>query len=117
MYYVEWCELLLRTMGIAGDESAQVRNYGIDQDSLAQRVWRERHSEVAEQLKTDEGADIIYDAVFDLYKTLLVEDANATFIKLTREGRDAAKEIFAVWENACFIQLDFPVGEHTEDYQ
>ncbi len=30
MDYVEWCELVLRTMGIAGDESAQVRNYGID---------------------------------------------------------------------------------------
>jgi hypothetical protein len=106
MDYVEWCELVLRTMGIAGDESAQIRNYGIDQDSLARRVWRESHSEVAEQIETEEGADIIYSVLFDLYKTLLVDDANATFIKLTREGRGAAKEIFPVWENACFIQLD-----------
>jgi hypothetical protein len=112
MDYVEWCELVLRTMGIAGDESALIRNNGIDEDSLARRVWRESHPEVAEQLKTDEGADIIYNAVFDLYKTLLVDDANATLIRLTRDGRGAAKEIFPVWENACLIQMD-PLLEST----
>jgi len=34
MDYVEWCELVLQTMGNAADESAQIRNYGIDHDSL-----------------------------------------------------------------------------------
>lgn len=106
MDYVEWCELVLRTMGIAGDESALIRNNGIDEDSLARRVWGESHPEVTEQLKTEEGADVIYTAVFDLHKTRLVDDANATFIKLTRDGRGAAKEIFPVWENACLIRLD-----------
>lgn len=38
MDYVEWCELVLRTMGEAGDESPDFRNYGIDDRRLAQRV-------------------------------------------------------------------------------
>jgi hypothetical protein len=44
MDYVEWCELVLQTMGNAANESAQIRNYGIDYDSLAKRVWGEQYS-------------------------------------------------------------------------
>lgn len=110
MDYVDWCELVLRTIGNAGDESAEIRNYGIDADSLAKRVWGEHYAQIVEHLQTQEGADTIYDAVFDLYRTHLVDDANATLVKLSREGRNAAKDIFPVWENASFIKIE-PVME------
>jgi hypothetical protein len=106
MDYVEWCELVLRTIGFAGDESGDIRNYGIAQDSLARLVWGDQYAQLAGHLRTQEGADTIYDAVFDLQTTLLVDDSNATFIRLTREGRNAAKSIFPVWENACFIEIE-----------
>lgn len=110
MDYVEWCEVVLRSVCKAGEESARIRNYGIDQESLAERLWAERYDQIAEYLKTQEGGDIVYDAVFDLYKTLLVENPSSTFIKLTREGRNAAKDIFPIWENACLIWIE-PVME------
>ncbi|HYX27350.1 MAG TPA: ATP-binding protein [Pyrinomonadaceae bacterium] len=106
MNYVEWCELVLRVMGTASEESAQVRNQGIDQDSLARLIWQDSYVEIAQHLKSNEGADIIYDVIFDLYKTLLIDNPNETFFKLTREGRAAAKDIFPIWANACLIRLD-----------
>lgn len=106
MDYADWCELVLRTIGNAGEQSGEIRNYGIDEDSLAKRVWGEHYAHLAEHFKTQEGADIFYDAVFDLYKTVLVDDPNATLVRLTREGRNAAKDIFPVWENACLILID-----------
>jgi hypothetical protein len=112
MDYVEWCELVLRTIAHAGDESAEIRNYGITEESLAQRVWGQNYARLAEHLKTQESADIFYDAVFDLYRTLLVDDPNSTFTKLTRNGRNAAKDIFPVWENACLIRIE-PVMENA----
>jgi hypothetical protein len=99
-------------MGAVGDESPQFRNYGIDEDRLARRVWGDSYEQIAERLTTPEGRDILYDAVFDLYKALLVEDANATFLKLTWEGRKAAQDIFPVWENTCLIGLE-PVLERA----
>jgi hypothetical protein len=110
MDYVDWCELVLRTIADAGEKSAEIRNYGIDQESLANRVWGDHYAQMVKHLQTQEHAEIIYDAVFDLYRTLLVDDANATLIKLTREGRNAAKDIFPVWENACLIRIE-PVME------
>jgi hypothetical protein len=106
MDYVEWCELVLRTIAHAGDESGEIRNYGITQESLAQRVWGKNYALLAEHLTPQESADIFYDAIFDLYKTLLVDDANSAFTKLTRDGRNAAKDIFPVWENACLIRIE-----------
>jgi hypothetical protein len=106
MDYVEWCELVLRAMGTASEESAQIRSQGIDQDSLAKLIWQDGHAEIAQHLKSNEDADIMYDAVFDLYKTLLIDNPNETFLRLTREGRTAAKDIFPTWRNACLIQLD-----------
>jgi hypothetical protein len=106
MEYIDWCELLLRTIGNAGDESGEIRNHGIAQESLGQLVWGEQYPQLAAHLKTQEGTDIIYDAVFDLHQTLLVDDSNATLIKLTRKGRSAANDIFPVWENACLIKLE-----------
>jgi hypothetical protein len=99
-------------MGTASDESAQIRNYGIDLDSLAQRVWGEHYNQVTECLTTQERDDVFYDAILDLYKTLLINDPNVTFIKLTREGRHAAEDIFPIWENACLIRIE-PVMENA----
>jgi hypothetical protein len=112
MDYVEWCEAILRTLREAGDESPQFRNYGMDEDRLARRVWGDRYEQIAERLKTAQERDILYNAAFDLYKALLVEDANATFLKLTWEGRKAARDIFPVWENICLIALE-PVLERA----
>lgn len=112
MDYVDWCELVLRTIASASQQSAEIRNYGIDQGSLVHRVWGKQHAHLAEHLTAQEVADITYDAVFDLYHALLIDDANAAFIKLTREGRNAAKDIFPVWENACLIKIE-PVMENA----
>lgn len=112
MDYVEWCELVLRTMGEAGAESPQFRNHGIDEQRLGRRVWGDRYERIAKGFKTGENGDVLYNAVFDLYKELLVEDANATFMKLTWDGRKSAQDIFPVWENACLIKLE-PVLEHA----
>lgn len=112
MNYVEWCELVLQAMGEAANESAQVRNFGIDNDSLAQRVWCEHYKTVVENVNDRERDDALYDAVFDLYTELLVIDPNATFIKLTRDGRNASKEIFPVWADACEIGLE-PVMQNA----
>jgi hypothetical protein len=112
MDYVEWCELVLHTMGEAGAESPQFRNRGIDEQRLGQRVWGDHYERIAEGFKTGQNRNVLYNAVFDLYKELLVEDANATFIKLTWDGRKAAQDIFPVWENACLIRLE-PVLERA----
>src|SRR5690349_7118480 len=106
MKYVEWCELVLKVMGQAAEESAQIRNYGIDCDSLGKRVWGEWYEQVAESVKAQERDDILYDAICDLDRNLLIHDPNATFLKLTRDGRKAAKDLFPVWENACGIRLE-----------
>lgn len=112
MDYVEWCELVLQSMGNAADESAQIRNYGIDYDSLTKSVWGQHYSEVAEHLNLQERDDVLFDAIFDLSRNLLIEDPNVPFIKLTREGRSAARDLFPVWENACEIRVD-PLMENA----
>jgi hypothetical protein len=50
MEYVEWCELVLQVMGKAAEESAQVRNYGIDCESLGKRIWGEHFATIAMML-------------------------------------------------------------------
>ena len=106
MEYVEWCELVLQVMGKAAEDSAQIRNYGIDCDSLGKRVWAEHYAQVAENVNAQDRDNILYDAICDLDRNLLIDDPNATFLKLTREGRKAAKDLFPVWENACDIRLE-----------
>jgi hypothetical protein len=106
MEYVEWCELVLQVMGKAAEESAQVRNYGIDCESLGKRIWGEHYATVGDDVNAQERDNILYDAICDLDRNLLIDDPNATFIKLTREGRKAAKNLFPVWENACGIRLE-----------
>lgn len=106
MDYVEWCELVLQTMGKAADESAQIRNNGIDYDSLAKSVWDQGYIRVVETLTLQERDDVLFDAIFDLSRNLLIEDHNLPFVKLTRGGRIAAKNLFLVWENACEIRID-----------
>jgi len=106
MEYVEWCELVLQVMGKAAEESAEVRNYGLDIESLQRRVWGEHYSQVADEVNAQERDDILYDVISDLDRNDLIDDANATFIKLTREGRKAAKDLFPVWEDACGIRLE-----------
>lgn len=106
MDYVEWCELVLQTMGNAANESAQIRNYGIDYDSLAKRVWGEQYGRIVESVNPQERSDVFYDAIFDLYTELLVVDPNATFMKLTRYGRNMSKDLFPLWEEACDAALE-----------
>ncbi len=106
MDYVEWYELVLQTMGNAADESAQIRNGGIDYDTLANRVWGQNYSQVVEHLNLQERDDVLFDVIFDLSRNRLVEDHNVPFIKLTRAGRTAARNLFLLWEKACGISVD-----------
>jgi len=112
MDYVEWCESVLQAMYQAGVESTDFRNYGIDEQRLARRIWGDRYEEIAGRQKTVEERDILFNALFDLAKAQLVDSATETFMKLTWEGRQAAQDIFPVWEDICLIELD-PVFERA----
>lgn len=112
MDYVEWCESVLRAMYDAGVEVPDFRNYGIDEQRLARRIWGDRYDEIAGRQKTVEERDILFDALFDLAKAQLIDTATATFMKLTWKGRKAAQDIFPVWEEACSVELD-PVLERA----
>lgn len=112
MNYVEWCESVLRAMYEAGVESPDFRNYGIDEQRLARRIWGDRYEEIAGRQKTVEERDILFNVLFDLAKAQLIDTATDTFMKLTWEGRKAAQDIFPVCEDVCSIELD-PVLEQA----
>jgi hypothetical protein len=104
MNYMEWCELVHRALGNAGDESSYFRNYGIDEHRLALRIWGDE-AERDRYLREADTKDVLYDALFDLQRLGLAEEINYR-LKLTRNGRRALNGLFHVWESICEIQLD-----------
>ncbi len=105
MIYVEWCELVLIKLEAESDRNDYVRNYGIDVGRMEKLVWENQYDEIKSCLKEKKYQYVLDDAIFDLEKLGLIEDGTSQFHKLTLKGRVAAKDLPALWEAICSIQL------------
>lgn len=101
MNYIEWCEQVLTKLDALSESQDYVRNHGIDVGRLEKHIWGERYDEIKSALKKDEYRYVTDDAIFDFEKLGLIEDGTNGFHKLTLLGRDAAKNLFGLWEMMC----------------
>lgn len=104
MNYMEWCEVVLRALGDAGEESSNFRNNGINEHWLALRIWG-NEAERDRCLREADNKDVVIDALFDLWRIGLAEEVKYRW-KLTRDGWRAVGDLFRVWESICEITLD-----------
>ena len=99
--YVSWCELVMKKLAEAGSASSSARHNGIEENALGRLIlgalWEEARRS---------HPDLLFDAVLDLYKAGLIEDGNATLLKLSWEGRKAAENVSPIWEGICAVNLD-----------
>lgn len=112
MNYIEWCELVLTSLGEESSKSSQVRNNGIDDDRLEKIIWGDQYDEVKTYMKSLDYRDVMDDTIFDLSRINLINESNSPFFKLTLSGQIAAGNLFLLSEEICSRDL-LPLWEKT----